>query len=549
MAKTPDPLRPLARLAPLQLPRFLQHFFTENALQPGFFWLDSGDGQYLELGRFSYLGMRPDCRLQYFACGELRSTAFNCASEVQSRYCTAEESLRHLETLARRYAGACTAPKGLKDGKAELEVPDLQAGLVGAFSYEFAYQLQPYFSVPMTKQAAQAPKEETEDRSRGMSELLWDFAAYAAVLAVDLRRGYIYLQGESDSLTYKLMYQRTEYTLAKVNAPAPVRVSGLGPALGAANAWTLSAELSFDDYRQKFRQVKEYLRQGETYQLNLAQRLQLGCLSDANNIELYWHLRNRHPVPYGAYFSFGVAGGFTDWERSLLCFSPERFFRYSAFEGKIWARPMKGTRPRGLWQSQDRRRYRELCASAKERAELLMICDLLRSDLYQICEPASVQVQPGARESWPFCVEAYPSVWQQTAALCGHLRPALAGRGQTSSEQTGLLARILQALFPCGSITGAPKLRAMELIGQLEGEPRRWYSGNLGFIDGSGNMEFNVLIRSFYAAEPPGTATRLLHYHVGGALIWDSEVEAEWREQEAKCQFFLRSLGLRFPAE
>ena len=513
------------------IPDFLEIFFIRNNQEDGFFWLDSGNGEYSYhskgtggMGRFAFWGMYPEQRWKYFSSGKLQ-----VLGNGKVQYCNAVESLNYLEKLAQQYS---TTSHYTADG---CGIP-LQAGLVGSFSYELGYYLHSYF-LPYRL-----------ERLTIEENLLWEFAAYPAVLVLDLKLQHLHFVGQAHSralelLSYKAL-EAIRYSEGKT-AQNFQRAENQDETSVSPNFLplftSLRSEYSFQEYRQKFLQVKEYLRQGEVYQLNFSQKLQLSAElreSGSNNnwdnylCHLYLRLRREHPVPFGGFYR--LADG-----QSILSFSPECFFRFRlmAEEGRIEVRPMKGTRPRGpkhKQKSKDQKAYDELCTSTKDRAELLMIADLLRNDLYRICQPQSVQIYEEIPESKPFCIEKYPSVWQQTAAISGKLKPEI--------MRVGLLGRLWPALFPCGSITGAPKMRAMALLQELELNPRQWYTGNLGYINCSGNMEFNVLIRSFYAKRDFE-----LDYHVGSGLVWDSELLAEWNELEVKCQFFLRALNLHFP--
>ncbi len=545
-----------------QLSVFLETFFRLNCREPGFFWLDSGNGEYLgnpnsqnqftgesggaALGRFAFFGLRPEYRLQYSSDRQLR--CYPEAAEVmpapvalppaENRCCAPEQALEALRHLARRY-------RSEHAGSGSQHLLPFHSGLVGTVVYELGYLLHDYFRHGTA--GRQAPDQNVP------AELLLDFAAYPALLAVDLQLSQVYLTGQSKSNNFRCLQQKLSTALDALSNDQSANVPGAWEKKTAQAVWQLHQQYDFTAYRQKFDQVREYLRQGEIYQLNLSQKLRLRAAtkdkSDKTGWEsaaLYLQLRHRHPVPFGAFCHLSDG-------RNLLSFSPERFFqlRWRGKARRIEARPMKGTRPRNARPGLDLRGYRELCQSPKERAELLMICDLLRNDLYRICEAASVRVDDGRAasdriaseqtESWPFIIERYPSIWAQVASVSGTLRGVYPSRARGTEAPFPDLVALWQALFPCGSITGAPKLRAMELIRHLEPEPRHYYTGNLGYIDGSGNMEFNVLIRSFYEAAPA-----VLDYHVGSGLVWDSRPEEEWRELATKCRFFLDALGLEF---
>ncbi|WGK70068.1 chorismate-binding protein [Candidatus Haliotispira prima] len=545
------------------LPVFLEIFFMLCCREPGFFWLDSGDGRYAKQnirdghgvdganvpGRFAFFGLRPEHRLQYYADQSLHSSElFPGGQKKTVQHLSPKGVLDVLEQLAGRYQ--------FSDSRGPAGFIPFHSGLVGAFAYEFGYYLQEYFYLGRHSDPAQFCRNKE-------TTLLLEFAAYPAVLAVDMELNQIYILGKEQSSAFSLLREKLSQSLRMALTRAR-HFGNFGNTDDAENSrpdWQLHGQYNFAEYCQKFTQVQEYLEQGEIYQLNLTQKLRLsadlgGQSAETAISDLYLQLRRRHPVPFGCFYRFGSG-------RHLLSFSPERFFRLcwkpssagGQDEGHLLARPMKGTRPRSAQPELDRQGYDKLCQSPKERAELLMICDLLRNDLYRICHPSSVRVAGGSPDSWPFIIEKYSSVWTQVAAISGTLGPEFRPPGRQKDRDSsccgsaGVLSDLWQALFPCGSITGAPKMRAMELIGELENSQRQWYTGNFGYIDGNGNMEFNVLIRSFYSEESSEVSARnlALNYHVGGGVVRDSEPHAEWLEQEAKCRFFLETLGLSFP--
>jgi para-aminobenzoate synthetase / 4-amino-4-deoxychorismate lyase len=261
-------------------------------------------------------------------------------------------------------------------------------------------------------------------------------------------------------------------------------------------------ETPMKDFRDKVRQVKEYIRRGETYQVNYTTRylFEFGGSPPA----LYRALRDSQKVPYAALMREG------DWW--ALSLSPELFFRLSA-DGYLEARPMKGTAARGLNVEQDRRNARFLRDDPKNRAENLMIVDLMRNDLGRICRIGSVKVP--AR----FEVERYDTLFQMTSSVTGRLEP---GVGFT---------RLMQAIFPSGSVTGAPKLRSMQIINELEKSARGIYTGAMGFLAPDGSACFNVAIRTVELERSSG------ELGIGGAVVADSSPRGEYEECLLKAGF------------
>lgn len=282
----------------------------------------------------------------------------------------------------------------------------------------------------------------------------------------------------------------------------PILAAGLGLAARAnLSAFTPSWDLA--RYREAFDQAHAYIGAGDVYQVNLT--FPLVARAAGAPLGLYLALASRQPVAHGALVDLGGP--------VLLSRSPERFFRIDE-SGRIETRPMKGTSPRGRDAQDDAARRDWLAADPKNRAENLMIVDLLRNDLARISQIGSVRVPE------LFHVETFATLHQMTSRIEAQLRPGLS------------LADIFAALFPCGSITGAPKIRAMEIIRALESAPREAYCGAIGWIAPTGAMEFNVAIRTLIL---PGDGTARLN--VGGGVVHDSTAEAEYEEALWKTRF------------
>ena len=273
---------------------------------------------------------------------------------------------------------------------------------------------------------------------------------------------------------------------------------------GPASIGPLEPQLSTGGYLEAFATLQDAIRAGDNYQANLTMPLAGPARGDP--LALYTAIRPSAQAGYG-----GVIFDGSDW---LLSFSPELFFSLRGRAAKV--KPMKGTRPRGRTDEEDATLAAELAASVKDKAENLMIVDLMRNDLSRVAEAGSVRVDK------LFAIESYPTVHQMVSTVRAELQP---GKGAID---------MIRALFPCGSITGTPKIRAMELIDQVEPDARGPYCGAIGRIDGPKNGEggdaaFNVAIRTVRLT--PGENER--HHAVlgvGGAIVADSEGMAEWRE-------------------
>ncbi len=247
----------------------------------------------------------------------------------------------------------------------------------------------------------------------------------------------------------------------------------------------------------------EYVHAGDVFQVNLSQ--QLWAPLDASPLELHRRLRERNPTTFAAYFEPA------DESFVLVSASPERFLRVDA-GGVVETRPIKGTRPRGTFAEEDRFSRDALRESSKDRSENVMIVDLLRNDLSRVCAPGTVEV------SDLFGVETYPSIHHLVSAVRGRLEP-----GRDALD-------LLAAAFPGGSVTGAPKIRAMEIIAELEPDARGAYCGCLGYLGFDGVLDTSILIRT-------ATASRgWLHFPVGGGIVADSTPEHEYRETIDKAR-------------
>lgn len=280
---------------------------------------------------------------------------------------------------------------------------------------------------------------------------------------------------------------------------------------GAEEPGVSAIELGLGEaaYRRKIEAIHEWIRRGDVYQLNFTFPIRFQVNTTVGL--LYQTLRLRQPVAYGA-FVHGESG------RCLLSFSPELFFRIDEHDGKkrIVTRPMKGTARRGRTNAEDDDIARWLRQDAKNRSENVMIVDLLRNDLGRLCRFGTVQAEN------LFQVERHDTLWQMTSTVQGELRPQIS---------TG---ELLRALFPSGSVTGAPKVRAMQLLAELESEPRGVYTGAIGYFSSRG-AEFNVAIRTI---EVEGQTGRM---GIGSGIVIDSDAAAEYRECQLKAEFLTRT--------
>jgi para-aminobenzoate synthetase component 1 len=269
-----------------------------------------------------------------------------------------------------------------------------------------------------------------------------------------------------------------------------------------------------ETYLAAARRARDYVHAGDVFQVNLSQGFDVELADGDAPWPVFCRLSARSPAPHAAYLCLGD-------DAVVMTNSPERFL--DVREGHVEARPIKGTRPRSGDADADAALAAELLASAKDRAENLMIVDLMRNDLSRVCRPGSVEVPR-------LCdVESYANVHHLVSVVTGEL-----------ADDRDVFD-LLEASFPPGSITGAPKVRAMEIISELEGEPRGPYCGALGWIDGASAMDLNVMIRTA-ALRRVGSGWKA-SLRSGGGIVADSEPESEYAETLTKASALQRALG------
>jgi para-aminobenzoate synthetase component 1 len=335
------------------------------------------------------------------------------------------------------------------------------------------------------------------------------FGFYNSIVGIDhlKRRLYISCVGFPEKKSYlaallcRQNLKALERLLSRINTARRTKTS-------AIKKFTPEPESDFEkeDYLRAVKKAKDYIRAGDIYQVNLSQRFQASTCLDA--VEIYRRLRKISPSFFSAYCDCTDA--------QVISSSPERFLK---LEGDlVTTRPMKGTRPRGRDKKDDLRLEAQLLNSAKDKAELVMIVDLERNDLGKVCSYDTVQVD-SLRQ-----LERYNTVFQTTATVCGRLHK--------DKDRIDLL----RACFPGGSITGCPKIRAMEIIEELEPSRRSIYTGCLGYLSFSGGMDFNILIRMLLKKQ------ERLFFGVGGGVVADSSPEGEYRETLVKAKAMLQAL-------
>lgn len=261
-------------------------------------------------------------------------------------------------------------------------------------------------------------------------------------------------------------------------------------------------------YLQSIGRIKDYIRSGDIYQVNMTQRFTVEC--DKEPMELFHRLTHTNPAPFGTYL------GYDDFQ--VLSSSPERFIRIR--NGEIETRPIKGTRPRSNDPVVDAENRVALENSAKDRSELLMIVDLERNDLGRSAEVGTVHVPE------LFVIETYPTVYHLVSTVKAKLRDDISP------------VACIKAAFPGGSITGAPKIRAMEVIDELEPTTRGLYTGSIGYLGFDGQVDLNIVIRTIVLKD------KKAYFQTGGGIVWDSDAEMEYMETFHKAKALMRVLDV-----
>ena len=445
--------------------------FAPWAARPWSMFLDSAraDGA---MGKHSFICVQP-CRRVTVTGGQLlldgqpvEGDPFSC-----------------LETLLRTHPAPPLA--GL---------PPFQGGAAGYIGYEMGRYLE------------QIDAPGTDDM--GLPDMA--MGIYDQILAFDLqaRRTWI-LTRDSGAKDADERLTRLRQNLARA------RATPLPPFPQEIDVQEWRANFSREEYENAAARVVKYILAGDIFQANIARRFAVSLGSGFDRFEFYRRLRKVNPAPFSAFLEMG--------DYAIASASPERFLRLG--DGLIEARPIKGTRPRGQTPEEDAALAAELCASEKDRAENVMIVDLLRNDLSRVCADHSVDAPS-------LCaLESYASVHHLVSEVTGRLCPGLGA------------VDALRAAFPGGSITGAPKIRAMQIIAEQEPHRRGPYCGAIGYIGFDGAMDMNIAIRTITM-----NATQAV-FHAGGGIVADSDPHAEYRESLDKARALFAAFGLNPPEE
>jgi para-aminobenzoate synthetase component 1 len=375
------------------------------------------------------------------------------------------------------------------------DLPPFQGGFIGYIGYDFAPQLE------------RLPRRRARDSRMPDIRL----AFYNTAVTVDHHSGIVQLcswitRGRDRATAERVCHfwkQRIERAL---ESPRWDRA----PPLGSRR---LVSSFDRQTYLQAVGRVRDYIAAGDVYQVNLSQRFT--AFGPFDPLDLYLRLKERSPAPFAAFLRWKDSGKDRE-DLAVVSASPEWF--YQTRGDLIVTRPIKGTRPRGQDPAEDARLAADLLAAPKDRAELTMIVDLERNDLGRVCRYGSIRVRD------PLRVESFAQVHHLVATVEGRLRP---GAGPVD---------IIRAVFPGGSITGAPKIRAMEIIDELEPNRRSVYTGAIGYLSRGGSSGFNIAIRTILVEGDRAS------YQVGGGIVADSDPEAEYEETLAKGRGMQRVL-------
>ena len=467
-------------IEPIDNPPSPAALFRSLAEKPCPAWLDA-NVDAVGLGRFSFLAADPFLKVIAVNGKIIEENCLNGERRVGS-----EPFFPFLDRLQKRWR----RPK-------ESGFLPFESGLIGYLGYELGHQIENF------------PQTTLNDLQ--MPDAF--FGAYDALIAIDHLDGKAWLVSSGlPEKTTAAAHLRAHQRLAELRetvarARQPTKKPLADPGRIVTGAVPLSANFSFTTYRQAVTRALAYIAAGDIYQVNLSQRFRTPFTGSCR--DFYLHFRSLSPAPFGAYLETGY--------HCIMSNSPER---YLLIRGDyIETRPIKGTRPRGTNPDKDAALGRELLHSPKDRAEHIMIVDLERNDLGRIAAYGSVQV-PEMQ-----ILESYANVHHLVSTVAARIRP-----GKSSCD-------CLVNSFPGGSITGAPKLRSMEIIDELEPTCRGVYTGSIGYFDFSGDLDFNIAIRTAIACN------HQLYFQVGGGIVADSDPADEYRETQTKAAAFVKALN------
>ena len=472
----------------VDLPHSPEEVFQHLHLLPGFFFLDSGLSGH-PLSRVSYFGVNPHQTLRS------RGNAMDIVEGKKISHLR-RNPLFVLNRMLHENRVTATPPL----------IPFIGGG-VGYLGYELGHHIM------------DVPSERTDDL--GLPDMFVGF--YNTILAFDhTTRSWIAsamdLKGGKGPTVRKRMVSQIDKLVELAKKPhTPTQIESSGEEdsaeanLGSGHSQVIEglevrSTMNKQQYLDAVASIKEHISAGDIYQANLTQRWSLPFDQDPG--VLYAALRKTSPAPFGIYLNTGecvIAGA-----------SPEGFL---SLRGRtIETRPIKGTRPRGTTSEEDERLKQDLLQSSKDRSELTMIADLERNDLGRVSKPGSIEVEE------LYKLETFSNVHHLVSIV----------RGELTAEAT--LVDVLESVFPGGSITGAPKQRAMEILDAIEGRVRGPYTGAMGFFGYNGTVELNIAIRTLVLAQ------EVCHLGVGSGIVADSLAESEYEECVAKAKHLIAAI-------
>lgn len=440
---------------------------------PWSIWLDSGQSDHVD-ACFDIIVWGPEVTL----CTSGKKTAIHYIEKNNIQF-SDEEPLLLLEKIQQQVLSN-VAPS-------TLSLPFL-GGALGYFAYDLGRRFE-------TLPVIAAQDINIPEMSVGI---------YSQVIIYDHQQKQYYLICQESER--KRLESYLQELLVSDTLPPPINEFSL------SSRW--QSNISKTKYVEKFSQVQTYLLNGDCYQINLAQRFCADYQGD--EFQAYCALRKENKAPFSAFMRFEHS--------TILSVSPERFLQLS--QGKVQSKPIKGTMPRSKDTAKDQENANILQHSNKDRAENVMIVDLLRNDIAKVCKPNSVIVPK------LFDIESFPAVHHLVSTVEGQL-----AEGYSASD-------LLRGAFPGGSITGAPKIRAMEIIEQLEPHRRSVYCGSIGYISTCGTMDTSITIRTLVCEKSSdGASTDKIYCWAGGGLVADSTAESEYQETFDKVNRILPVLS------
>jgi len=441
---------------------------------PDAIWLDSGKPHSTQ-GRFDIISASPDTVIETHNASSTISDRSGTRSSDQDPFVLADQLMAPLRPID----------------------PSIDAPFVGGLLGYFGYDLgrKPTDSKPANTSITTLP-------DMRLGRYLWSL-----VVDHQAKCSHLYFHQQCATALRHDICQRLESVTRQLLRQSQQQSSN-GQSFKLLNSF--SPTLSQPQYHSAIGQIKEYILSGDCYQVNFTQHLSADYQGDL--WQAYLILRDVAPSPYSVYWQWA--------DKAILSLSPERFIKSEVSDGQIniETKPIKGTILRGETAEQDQRNAEQLLNSSKDRAENLMIVDLLRNDLGKNCRPGSIHVPK------LFNLESFPNVHHLVSTVTGVLDP------------NSTLTELLRDSFPGGSITGAPKKRAMEIIDELEPIKRSVYCGSIGYICASNRMDTNIAIRTLVVDD------KQIHCWGGGGIVADSQADEEFDESMNKIRLLLDTL-------